>query len=555
MIPNSQDDFDSITSEAKSTGDTTTDLYDRSLTSRRCALAGVVCTSIFSIGCIIAGSAIIALPGYYGEISYYLPNDKLSGEMLSLTLNLIVTLCTESTGLVHNISLRSALASESRLRFNTNLRLLTAARGWRNPNGSLLNGVMAVLLTLSYTSASLVILSSDPLLITWNGDVTYFVSITGVPLLLLGIVMLFQVVIALSGMCAVKILTWSSSPFDVTAALVHHAQLTPVSLRCMCNSMTSDLDVGGGPSRPSEIQPSAWRAHPSIRKVILSLWGLVVAYAGWAMLAAIIWNIFFHNSGPTPKGSWSFLPNQGSQSVGSGLPVNQSVDVQWWTLIFVAVALVQGPLTLVLHCSELIVNVIRDERRWRGATGRRGLEMTTNPLKSFFTDPLNLVLFAAKPMLRESFALAFHCVFNNNIDWMFGMSFKLSVGQATGIPALSVEQITNFLVPSGSVINMRMYTAQVRIYCQSVASTTFLTSVKQIGNLCIALLIFACFFTIVALFRPRGPQPAAYGHLQTLANLVDEWSPVMWWGHKEDGIPYCHAGMYNVDWGKWCIDT
>ncbi|KAJ8589237.1 hypothetical protein M405DRAFT_216829 [Rhizopogon salebrosus TDB-379] len=64
----------------------------------------------------------------------------------------------------------------------------------------------------------------------------------------------------------------------------------------------------------------------------------------------------------------------------------------------------------------------------------------------------------------------------------------------------------------------------------------------QILNLCIALFIFACFFTLVAFHRPRGPQPAAYGHLQTLANLIDEWSPVMWWGHKEDGIPYCHAG-------------
>ncbi|KAJ8596016.1 hypothetical protein M405DRAFT_257269 [Rhizopogon salebrosus TDB-379] len=488
MIPNPQDDFDSITSEAKSTGDTTTDLYDRSLTSRRCALAGVVCTSIFSIGCIIAGSSIIAhpKPGYYGEISYYLTNGKLSGEMLSLTLNLIVTLCTESTGLVHSISLRSALASESRLRFNTNLRLLTAARGWRNPNGSLLNGVMAVLLTLSYTSASLVILPSGTVA-TIDFDVIYSVYITGFPLLLLGIVMLLQVVIALSGMCAVKILTWSSSPFDVTAALVHHAQLTSVPLRCMCN-----LDVGGSPSRPSEIQPSAWRAHPSIRKVIIFLWGLVVACAGWAVLATIIWNIFYRESGySVPKGSWSFFPNQASQVLFDG-----GADVQWWILTFVTVGLVQGPLTLGLHCSELIVNVIRDERRWRRATWRRGLEMTTNPLKSFFTDPLNLVLFAAKPILH----------------WMFGISFKLSI-----------EQVNYFEGLSGGVITMRMYIA-------------------QIGNLCIALFIFACFFTIVALFRPRGPQPVAYGHLQTLANLVDEWSPVMWWGHKEDEIPYCHAG-------------
>jgi hypothetical protein len=408
VIPNPQDDFDSITSEAKSTGDTTTDLYDRSLTSRRYALTGVACTSIFSIGCIIAGSAIITTyQGNYGEVQHIF-NSNLPGEMLSLLLNLIITLCTESTGLVHSISLRSALASESRLRFNTNLRLLTAARGWRNPNGSLLNGVMAVLLTLSYTSASLVILSSDGSI----EEDAYLVTIKGLPLLLLGIAILLQVVIALSGMCAVRILTWSSSPFDVTAALIHHAQLTPAPLRCMCNSMTSDLDVGGGPSRPSEKQPSAWRAHPSIRKVILSLWGLVVACAGWTVLATIIWNIIFHESEhPVPEGSWSFFPNQASQSLSWHISVYQSVDVQWWTLIFVAVALVQGPLTLGLHCSELIANVIRDERRWRRATGRRGLEMTTNPLKSFFTDPLNLVVFAAKPMLRESFALASHrCV-------------------------------------------------------------------------------------------------------------------------------------------------
>jgi hypothetical protein len=401
---NSQDDSDSITSEAKSTGGTTTDLYDRGLTSRRYALAGVACTSIFSIGCIIAGTNIIATRQGVGAIEYQL-NSDLTAEMLTLILNLIVTLCTESTGLVHSMSLRSALASESRLRFNTNLRLLTAARGWRNPNGSLLNGVMAVLLTLSYTSASLVILpigSIDPTMIT-NGVVTYPACITGSPLLLLGIVMLLQVVIALSGMCAVKILTWSSSPFDVTAALVHHAQLTPVPLRCMCNSMTSDLDVGGGPSRPSEKQPSAWRAHPSIRKVILSLWGLVVACAGWAVLATIISNIFFRqfeNSVP-----WSFFPKPNSQSVFWILEIYFTTGPRSCIVTFVAVALVQGPLTLGLHCSELIVNVMRDERRWRRATGSRGLEMSTNPLKSCFTDPLNLVLLAAKPVLRESFAL------------------------------------------------------------------------------------------------------------------------------------------------------
>ncbi|KAJ8580438.1 hypothetical protein M405DRAFT_886122 [Rhizopogon salebrosus TDB-379] len=92
--------------------------------------------------------------------------------------------------------------------------------------------------------------------------------------------------------------------------------------------------------------------------------------------------------------------------------------------------------------------------------------MTTNPLKSFFTDLLVLVLFIAKPALY----------------WMFGLSFHLST------TARDSEVLRT--------VAIGMFTAQL----------------------------------------------AAYGHLQTLTNLVDEWSPVMWWGHKEDGVPYCHAG-------------
>ncbi|OJA18937.1 hypothetical protein AZE42_12744 [Rhizopogon vesiculosus] len=498
-ISNRQDDLDSITSEEeeKSTAETGADFYDHSLTSRGYALAGVACSGIFSISCIIAGAVIIAIRGTNGTISYSF-NNNLQHEILALVLNLIVTLCTESTGLVHGISLRSALASESRLRFNTNLRLLTAAYGWRNPNGILLNGVMAILLILSYTSASLVMLSSVNLILDDEGVVldevySHAACITGLPLVVLGITLLLQVAIALSGMRAVGILTWSSSPFDVTAALVRHAQLTPVPLSCMRNM--ADLDVGGSPVKPSEIQPSAWHAHPSIRKVVLSLWGLVVACAGWAAIVLLIWNTFLREAKPSL--SWSFFPSPHSRALYLGIPLIGDVTVQWWILSFTTVAIVQGPLTLGLHCSELIANVIRDERQWRCATGRMGLRTTMNPLKSFFTDPLAIVIFVAKPVLH----------------WMFGLAFNPS----------SEGDVDERL----SKVLMSMYAT-------------------QIWNLCIALFTFACFFTLIALYRPRGPQPAAYGHLQTLANLVDEWSPVIWWGHKEDGILYCHAGMVPV---------
>ncbi|KAG2742608.1 hypothetical protein P692DRAFT_201795539 [Suillus brevipes Sb2] len=321
------------------------------------------------------------------------------------------------------------------------------------------------------------------------------VALAGLPLLVLGVALFLQVMIALSGMRAVKILTWSSSPFDLTAALVHHTQLTPVTFRCM--RCVSALEVYGDPARPSETQPSAWHAHPSIRKVVISLWGIVAACAGWALLVMYIWHKFagtyngaVASSDALTTQTWSFIPNTNSFNyIQYNLP---GIGIQCWILVFLNVAAVQGPLTLGLHCSELIANVIRDERQWRCATRKEGFKTATNPVKPIFTHPICLVLFIAKPFLH----------------WMFGLSFVTYVFGFGG---------------QGEPLYVCMYTA-------------------QIWNLCIALFIFASFFTFVALRRLRGPQPAAYGHVQTLANLVDEWSPVMWWGHKEDGIPYCHAG-------------
>ncbi|KAG1807979.1 uncharacterized protein BJ212DRAFT_1485256 [Suillus subaureus] len=447
-LPNHQD-FDLMISDVKFTTDDRTDFYDHGLTGRRCALVGVACSSIFSCSCIVAGVVTLANYGVSGQIIInMITNDSpillsLHAVILALTLNLIVTLCTESLGFIHGISLRSALASESRLRFNTNLRLLTAARGWYNPNGALLNGISAVLLMVSYSSASLVVWRSRPTM-PLNNELS--VSIAALPLLILGVALLLQVLIALSGMRAVKILTWSSSPFDLTAALVRHTQLIPAPFRCM--RCVSDPDTYGGPAKPVETQP--------LRGMLTLASGKLSFLFGGSLQPSF-------PDALTPH-TWSFLPN-GFNSIVYLMPGANFVG---WILLFVNIAVIQGPLTLGLHCSELIANVIRDERQWRCATGMKGL-----------------------PFLH----------------WMFGLAFN----------------IHNNSQDEKLVLLVYMYTA-------------------QIWNLCIALFIFACFFTFVALRRPRGPQPAAYGHVQTLANLVDEWSPVMWWGHKEDGIPYCHAG-------------
>ncbi|KAG2359425.1 hypothetical protein BDR07DRAFT_1378719 [Suillus spraguei] len=492
-LPNQQD-FNSIISDTKSIVDTRTDFYDRSLKSRRYAFVGLACSSIFSCSCIVTGIAILAKHGVIGTAVGNLVHTEegltqllLQKEILNLALNVTVTLCTESIGFVHGISLRSALASESRLRFNTNLHLLTAARGWYHPNGTLHNGILVVLLIISYSSASLVVCVDE----TRSGDGMAF---AGLPILILSVALLLQVMIAVSGIQAVKILTWSSSPFDLTATLVHHMQLTPATSKCM--RCVPDLDTDEGPAKPSEIQPSEWHAHRSTRKVVIFLWVIVVACAGWAAFVMHVWDKYPLTRSGSPDArtlqTWSFLPHNLSPCIVYFVP---GVDLEMWILLLVNMAAIQGPLTLGLHLSELIANVFRDEKQGRCATGRKGLITATNPVKMIFTDPICLVLFVAKFFLRYSFLS----------NWMFGLSFSRHTPGKIEAPMVY------------------MYTA-------------------QIWNLCIALFIFSRFFTFVALRRPHGPQPAAYGHVQTLANLVDEWSPVMWWGHKEDGIPYCHAG-------------
>jgi hypothetical protein len=212
----------------------------------------------------------------------------------------------------------------------------------------------------------------------------------------------------------------------------------------------SDLDVGGYPAKPSETQPSAWHAHPSIWKIAFSLWGLVVACAVWAALATLTWYLAFSKvESSVPWESWTFFPLVSSRALWLEFSLSGGVTVHWWTVSSLAVVLVQGPLTLELHCSELIVNVIRDERQWRYATGRNGLRMTINPLKSFFTDPLVLVLFVPKPALRESFALGSDRCPHKLYRLDAGLSFHLST-TAHDSGVLRTVAIGMYTAPSGN---------------------------------------------------------------------------------------------------------
>jgi hypothetical protein len=406
--------------------------YDQSRLSGRIAVGGVCFSILFSLSCIVAGifisahqipvDQIILLPSslshpptiFVGLFVIFRRQSSTKRELLGLVLNIAVTICTESIGFVHSVALKSALANESRLRFNTNLRLLTAARtnnthGWLRSihfNGTSLNIVMAILLVLSYVCSSLVILPFQPEpgyepsgVFVDPGNSSW---ILGAPLVILGIALLLQSIIALGGAYRTTILTWSSSPFDITTALIDHELLTRYPNRCMHS--VRHYNTEDGPRKPCLRQHSAWEAHPSVRKIVILLWSLIPACAVWGGIAFVvaIKSGALRNAEQqlqSTLGSWAFLPNAQTHELAFTLGGDESFFS--WFGALATIATIQGVLTIGLHCSEVIVNVVRDETAWRKASSKTGLYPSSNPLASVLGNWPNVGLLMAKPILRK----------------------------------------------------------------------------------------------------------------------------------------------------------
>ena len=373
------------------------DFYDRSRFSKWVALSGLLASFFVSVAC--AFFVFITKGTVLGGMTAVTLKRWWQGELVSLGINLLVTLCTEATGFVHNVALRAALASEQRLVFNTNLRLLSAAGGIFNPNGKLFNGFMALLLVLSYSSSVLVTLevAIDP---REGGRGTTLIFISNKPLIVLAVTLALQVFIAVLAMVLANIRTWSSSPFDITAALVHHTQIIPVHGRCMHGVKDASKY---GPLSPRKKQPSACRSHSSIRKVIIALWFLVAACFTWGFYMAHIsaGNIFKVFT------SWTFFSGAQSYVVTYPIPLHGKMAWFYWIIFYLCIIAIQAWMTFALHCSELVANVIRDEKVWRCATTAKGAKVSTNPLAAVYGSWLNIMLLFAKPMFREYLPFSF----------------------------------------------------------------------------------------------------------------------------------------------------
>ncbi|KDQ54543.1 hypothetical protein JAAARDRAFT_60526 [Jaapia argillacea MUCL 33604] len=401
-------------------------------------------------------------------------------EACRLGLNIVVAIITEASGYVHSVSLTWALCDSRTLEFNANLRLFQPAGSIVSLNGYIFNAIFAISLVVSYVSSSFVFVAIP------TNRYSPGVIISYLPLMVLGIAILLQSVLAVFAVAIRNVYTWSSSPLDIAMAAASTGSLTGTPRRCMRSVIDCQND-DTTPIPPSTKQPSPWNCHQDVHLVVYFVWGLIVVGAAWG--------VFAYNRASF-KGSWSFLPSSNSPLVYlSGYSPGLGLEPSLFWMALAVVTAAQAVLTLGLHCCELLVVLTRDEKTWRRASESEEGTKPRNPVLVILTSWQSMTLLIAKPI----------------IHWLFGNAVSL-------LP----------IVLGGLV---------VRPY--------------QVFNFTASLIPLALFITVVAIWGQSGSQPCAYGHIPTLLDLVDEWSPQMYWGDKgaPDGGAVRHAGTSTVRLG------
>ena len=439
--------------------------YDRSVSTRRVCIGGLVLTWLAGIAGVVA---IIALLATKLNESNGLVEMQLSGRIITLLLPLgfsvIVTLCNECVGLTHTTTLRWALWQEGRLKFNSNLRFLTSAR--RSPsNGWLVNILCILMTTISYTAAGGVAITRG-----YTEDNVISISLPAIALLSLGL--LTQAAVATWALLAMKVdvLSWSSNPLN-NAFICHQHGLHRLSGFTLVSYQRTGPAIVSQPLQPRTSQLSLGSSRPFARVVVGLQWIIAILAFMWAIVSQYL--------GQRERIGTSGLHH--GQVLQVNLSVNGGPDILL-SLTSLALSLgLQVAFTFTLHCTELIVNVNRDERTWRKTANLQGegAYLASNAIRDACTSWMTIVL----------------VIFKIGIHWAFVEAVKVGDGQIDG-------------------------------FC---------------GMWAIPLFILASFSTLLAAFgtflcfqQHRGPQPTTYGHYQTLIDLIDDFGlhGSLFWGDK-----------------------
>ena len=303
---------------------------------------------------------------------------------------------------------------------------------------------------------------------------------------------------------SIMIPSWFSSPIDNAWAALSIGQRSRIDNRCMASVHESNHFTA--PMRPKSRQRSAWHTNGEARRVLNYLWILVIGVFGWmiGIIVAVQRTASLCDEHTSADGSsytctsfagtsWSLLPDTGGTS--SLVQINSilgdsgyGLDTGFF-LAFILILAFQSVLTMGLHCAELLMNLSRDEDIWRETYTAQGYKPRNGLL---------IMLRSWKPSLL--------LLLKPIVHWLFGLGMAFYYGWGV------------FMRPA------------------------------QVLYLLIFIIGLAFLGAFVSTTRPQGPQPAAFGHVQTLVDLTDVWTEHLYWGHKgrgDNGI--CHAGTADTE--------
>lgn len=485
---------------------------DRAEGTRKACLAGLILSVLVGIGALVTG--IISNGSHQTW-----PLSPAVKEFSILPVNMALLLITECLGYIHSTSLRWSLFYEGRLEFNSNLRLLTFSKHF-GPNNAFFSITFFVCTALTYATANILLVfntssfyesqlqngGSNQYQEQWE-QVQDLVSLTKIVPIILAIAIFIMCALDFWCLKTTRIPSWSSDPLT-TVAVGLNGGLVYRQGRAMMS--VCDRGLPGLPKAPMTKQRSTWSISKTVPRIMLLNFAALVALIIWS---AVITSVAYSNKAYQGQNgsSWSFIPTTTGAFAyinglnGSNLQNAKSATITVFLFFFASSGqgnltavsegrmlgvlllylAIQTVVTISMHCAELQVQLARDELVWRKIQSRNGSQMPSL---------YNSVL---QPM--EAWQGAGLLVFKVLIHWLFGAAIQVDYGQG------------------------------------------MLMRPPQIVYMTIAWVGYVAFLVVVTFSKPKGCLPATYGHLQTMADLADEWTQKMYWGDK--GLAYQHEGV------------
>lgn len=389
---------------------------------------------------------------------------------------------------------------------------------------------------LSYAATPLIFMGNS-----YPGDPYAYINPHA--LLALCLALLGQVAIAIWCLrsTALSVPTWSSNPLNTTLAVLHF-HLQRRTSRCILSVDQSNLN--SVPSLPRDRQRCLLKATPAIVRILRFIWILAALAAIWAISILLVSraDIWTNGDGASWQFSFDWYVNKGTDGASDLNDISLSMDDLYNTgastqlvlgVLFVFV--VQGLQSMGLHCTELLVNMWRDEGAWRAAyvedhegcmrmkKKHGGARLKTGFISSAISSGPYIFLFVMKALLH----------------WLLGQSISPSI----------------YITPPDDGANLITFPTNVTdLSGFAFQNVTFDMLYSRLIVYTLGAITFGIFATTLARWRPNGPQPVTWGHLQTLADLIDDWTVDedgdLWWGDKgsnHEGIRHAGTSAKRTD--------